>query len=140
MAEATEKAQRITNAMRTLPRDHFIEMSDPSLVLGRSIPPTNAVSEILNHTNVRTEHRVLQVGTGAGNVAALLSKLAAQVVTLENNAAIARFAQARFNKLGLANLVMLSEARRIARQKKLPIINVLRDKLNMEDTTWYHWG
>ena len=230
MPEATENAQRITNAMRTLPRDHFIEMSDPSLVLGRSIPPTNAVSEILHHMDVRAQHKVLQVGTGAGYVAALLSKLATQVVTIDNNAAIARFAQARFNKLGLANLVlreqdgtagandlgpfdrilvssprvidkqellkqlatggrlialeqgensthiltryelsemgatlrrelalvdfsrdtgmtlldmgmvdqvMLSEARRIARQKKLPVIKVLRDKLNMEDTTLY---
>jgi len=230
MPETTESAQRITNAMRTLPRDHFIEMSDPSLVLGRSIPPTNAVSEILNHMDVRAQHKVLQVGTGAGYVAALLSKLATQVVTLDNSTAIARFAQARFNKLGLANLVlreqdgtggasdlgpfdrilvssprvidkkellkqlapggrlialeqgensthiltryevselgatqrrelalvdfsrdtgmtlldmgmvdqvMLSAARRIAHQKKLPVIKVLRDKLNMEDTTLY---
>ena len=223
-------AKRIINAMRALPRDHFIEMSDPNLVLGRSIPPTNAVSEILNHTDVHPEHKVLQVGTGAGYVAALLCKLAAQVVTMENNPAIARFAQSRFNKLGLANLVlreldgsegasdlgpydrvlvssprvinktrlldqlatggrlialeqgensthiltryeitelgttlrkelalvdfsrdtgmtlldmgmvdrvMLSAARSIARQKKLPVIKILRDKLNMEDTTLY---
>jgi len=223
-------AQRIISAMRALPRDYFIEMSDATLVMGRSIPPTNAVSEILNHTDVHPEHTVLQVGTGAGYVAALLCKLAAQVVTMENNPAIARIAQRRFNKLGLANLVMreldgsegagdlgpydrilvssprvinktrlleqlatggrlialeqgennthiltryditelgttlrkelalvdfsrdtgmtlldmgmvdrvlLSAARKIARQKKLPVIKVLRDKLNMEDTTLY---
>ncbi len=223
-------AKRIISAMRALPRDHFIEMSDSTLVLGRSIPPTNAVSEILNHTDVHPQHKVLQVGTGAGYVAALLCKLAAQVVTIENNPAIARFAQSRFNKLGLANLVlreldgsdgasdlgpydrilvssprviqktrlldqlatggrlialeqgensthiltryeitelgttlrkelalvdfsrdtgmtlldmgmvdrvMLSAARSIARQKKLPVIKILRDKLNMEDTTLY---
>ncbi len=222
--------KRIIGAMRALPQDHFIEMSDSNLVLGRSIPPTNAVSEILNHTDVQPQHKVLQVGTGAGYVAALLCKLAAQVVTMENNPSIARLAQGRFNKLGLANLVlresdgsagasdlgpydrilvssprvinkthlleqlatggrlialeqgensthiltryeitelgttlrkelalvdfsrdtgmtlldmgmvdqvMLSEARRIAHQKKLPVIKVLRDKLNMEDTTLY---
>jgi type IV pilus assembly protein PilB len=222
--------QRITHAMRSLPRDHFVEMTDPSLVLGRSIPPTNAVSEILGHTDVQPRHKVLNVGTGAGYVTALLCKLALQVVTLENNPSIARFAQARFNKLELANLVlrevdgadgapdlgpfdrilvastrvvdksklleqlapggrlialeqgensthiltryeiselgatlrrelalvdlsrdtgmtlldmgmvdqvMLSEARRIARQKKQPVIKVLRDKLNLEDTTLY---
>jgi type IV pilus assembly protein PilB len=214
--------------MRALPRDHFIEMSDPSVVLGRSIPPTNAVAEILDHADVQPEQRVLQIGTGAGYLAALLSKLAAQVVTIEINPSLARFAQDRFNKLGLVNLilrqqdgtdgapdlgpfdrilvssprinntqtllkqlvsgglliaieqeendahiltryevselgatlrrelamvdfsrdagitlldmgmvdqVMLSEARRVARQKKLPVIKVLRDKLNMEDTT-----
>lgn len=223
-------SKRITEAMRSLPRDHFIEMSDSSLVMGRSIPPTNAVSEILNHAGIQAGHKVLQIGTGAGYVAALCCKLADKVVTLEISAAMARQAQDRFNKLELANLilrvddgsygaadlgpydciiistpkiidkaplmgqlatggrvisleqgendtlilaryelselgatlrkelalvdfsrdtgmtlldmgmvdqVMLSEARRTARQKKLPVIKVLRDKLNMEDTTLY---
>ena len=223
-------AERITQAMRTLPRDRFIELGDPTLEVRRSIPPTNAVSEILNHAGVKTSHKVLVIGTGAGYLAALLAKLAQLVVALEINPAIARMAQNRFNKLGLANLilrvgdgtggaadlgpfdrifvaspkvidkgeligqlaiggrllaieegesnslfltryevtelgvtlhkelalvdfsrdtgmtlldmgmvdqVMLSEARRIARQKKLPIISVLRDKLNVEDATLY---
>ena len=223
-------SKRVSNALRSLPRDHFIEMSDPSLVLGRSIPPTNAVSEILNHALVQPGHKVLQVGTGAGYLAALLSRLADQVVTIEVNASIAAFAQNRFNKLGLSNVVlrvedgsggasdlgpydrilvssprivdktsllgqlatggslialeqgensthlltryditdtgatlrrelalvdfsrdtgmtlldmgmvdqvMLSEARRLAHHRKLPVIDVLRDKLNMEDTALY---
>jgi len=96
----------IRDALRSLPRDHFIEMSEPSIVVGRSIPPTNAVSEILKHADVQAEHHVLQVGTGAGYLAALLSKLAREVVTLELNPAIARCAMERFNKLELANLVL----------------------------------
>jgi type IV pilus assembly protein PilB len=39
--------------------------------------------------------------------------------------------------MGMVDQVMLSEARRVAREKKLPVIKVLRDKLNMEDTTLY---
>jgi type IV pilus assembly protein PilB len=230
LSSKDQARDRITQAMRALPRDHFIEMSDPDLVLGRSIPPTNAVSEILKHARVQAEHKILHVGTGAGYVTALLCKLAAQVVTLELNPAIARAAQGRFNKLGLVNLilrvedgsngaadlgpfdrilvssprvqdksalleqltpqglllaleqgenhshiltryelsdlgaierrelamvdfsrdtgmtlldmgmvdqVMLSEARRTARQKKQPVINILREKLNLEDATLY---
>lgn len=226
----TDIAIRVTQAMRSLPRDRFIEMSDASLVVGRSIPPTNAVSEILQHAAIMPEHRVLMVGSGAGYVAALASKLASQVVALEINPAMARQAQHRFNELGLGNLVqrtadgvngaaelgpydrilvsspqvkdkaslisqltdngrllaieqgengspiltryeiselgavlrrelamidfsrdtgmtlldmgmvdqvMLSEARRVARARKLPVIKVLRDKLNMEDATLY---
>ena len=226
----THTSERIADAMRSLPRDQFIEMSEPSRVQGRSIPPTNAVSEILEHAEVQPQHHVLQIGTGAGYVAALLSKLTQQVVTVEKNPAIARCAQERFNKLGLANLVlreqdgslgaadlgpfdrilvssprikqksalleqlapegllialeqgenethiltryeltelgapvrkelalvdfsrdsgmtlldmgmvdqpMLEEARRTAKAKKLPVINVLRDMLNMEDITLY---
>ena len=217
--------------MRALPRDHFIEMSEPSVVVGRSIPPTNAVSEILKHANILPDHRVLQVGTGAGYLAALLSRLATQVVSLEKHPDIARCAQERFNQLELSNLIlrvqdgeagaadlgpfdrilvssprvrditllleelapegllialeegehdthlltryemselgnpvrselalvdfskdsgmtlldmgmvdraMLEDARLTARRKKLPVIKVLRDKLNMKDTTLYH--
>ncbi len=226
----TARTQRINNAIHTLPRDQFVEMKDPNLVLGRSIPPTQAVLDILRHADIEPRHNVLQVGTGAGYLSALLSKLASQVVTIEINPAIARWAQGRFNKLELANLVlrtgdgslgapdlgpfdrilvssprvdnkdqllqqltpdgfllaleesdtashimaryiiselgavvrtevalvdfsrdtgmtlldmgmvdqvMLSEARRTARQKKLPVIKVLRDKLNLEDATLY---
>ena len=112
MEDHRQYKTRVTKAMRALPRDHFIEMSDSSLVLGRSIPPTNAVSEILEHADVGADSKVLHIGTGAGYVTALLSKLAAQVISIENNPSNARY-------------------------KKLPIINVLRDKLNMEDTVLY---
>ena len=221
---------RIVEAMRTLPRDHFIEMSEPSVVIGRSIPPTNAVSEILKHADIHPDHTVLQVGTGAGYLAALLCRLATQVVSLEKHPDIAHCAQERFNQLELSNLIlriqdgedgaadlgpfdrilvssprvrniellleelapegllialeegehdthlltryqlsdlgnpvrselalvdfskdsgmtlldmgmvdkaMLAEARATARRKKLPVIKVLRDTLNMEDTTLY---
>ena len=223
-------AERVTEALRALPRERFIEMSDSSLVLGRSIPPTNAVSEILKHAAIEPQHRVLQVGTGAGYTAALCATLADSVVTMELMPAMGRLAQNRFNRLGLANLilrvedgrlgapdlgpydrilvstpqvrdktplinqladggrlialeegenethllasyqlselgavlrrelalvdfsrdtgmtlldmgmvdqVMLSEARRLARHKKQPVIKVLREKLNLEDTTLY---
>ncbi len=102
----TARTQRINNAIHTLPRDQFVEMKDPNLVLGRSIPPTQAVLDILRHADIEPRHNVLQVGTGAGYLSALLSKLASQVVTIEINPAIARWAQGRFNKLELANLVL----------------------------------
>ncbi len=97
--------RRVTDAMRSLPRDHFIEMSDASLVVGHSIPPTNAVSEILQHAAIMPAHKVLLIGTGAGYVAALACKLASQVVALEINPAMANQAQLRFNELGLNNLI-----------------------------------
>ena len=86
----TATTQRINNAIHTLPRDQFVEMKDPNLVLGRSIPPTQAVLDILRHADIEPRHNVLQVGTGAGYLSALLSKLASQVVTIEINPAIAR--------------------------------------------------
>ena len=102
---------RVSKAMRSLPRDHFIEMSDPSVVLGRSIPPTNAVSEILHHARVCPEHKVLQIGTGAGYVAALLSKLAAQVVTIEINPSSASRTGRRAPRISVPTTASWSPAR-----------------------------
>jgi type IV pilus assembly protein PilB len=39
--------------------------------------------------------------------------------------------------MGMVDQVMLSAARSISRDKKIPVIKVLRDKLNLEDTTLY---
>nr|MBP6701456.1 protein-L-isoaspartate(D-aspartate) O-methyltransferase [Halioglobus sp.] len=89
----TARAKGIKDAIRSLPRELFIEMKDPNRVLGRSIPPTQAVVDILGHANIEPHHSVLQVGTGAGYLSALASRLAARVVTMEINPAIARWAQ-----------------------------------------------
>ena len=99
-------ADRVREVLELLPREHFIEMSSPGLVLGRSIPPAKAVFEILRHADIQPHHRVLQIGTGAGYLAALASKLAAEVYTLEKNHAIAQSAQQRFNRLELVNIVL----------------------------------
>jgi len=39
--------------------------------------------------------------------------------------------------MGMVDPVVLSEARRTARQKKLPVLRVLREKLDLEDTSLY---
>jgi len=127
--------KRIGDAMRALPRDRFIEMSDSSLVLGRSIPPSNAVSEVLQHADIHPDHKVLQVGTGAGYLSAVLSKLAANVVTLEINPAIARIAQARFNKLGLANLVLRQQDGCKGASDLAPFDRILVSSPRVKDTS-----
>jgi type IV pilus assembly protein PilB len=59
--------------VRELPRDRFIETGDASLEVGRSVPPTNAVSEILNHAGVNASHKELVIGAGVGYIAAILA-------------------------------------------------------------------
>lgn len=130
-----QRIKRIAAAMQSLPRDRFIEMSDPSLVLGRSIPPSNAVSEILELADVLPDHKVLQVGTGAGYLAAVLSKLASQVISIEVNPAIARSAQVRFNKLQLANLILRQEDGSVGAPDLGPFDRILVSSPRVKDKT-----
>jgi protein-L-isoaspartate(D-aspartate) O-methyltransferase len=53
---------------------------------------------------VRPEHRVLEVGTGSGYQAAVLSRLAREVVTLERYRTLAEAARTRLAALGYANV------------------------------------
>jgi protein-L-isoaspartate(D-aspartate) O-methyltransferase len=52
----------------------------------------------------RRTDRVLEVGTGSGYAAAVLSRIVEMVYTLERHASLARSAQAVFDRLGYDNI------------------------------------
>jgi protein-L-isoaspartate(D-aspartate) O-methyltransferase len=54
--------------------------------------------------NLRGDERVLEVGTGSGYAAAVLSRLAAEVYTVERIAGLAESATERLERLGYANV------------------------------------
>jgi protein-L-isoaspartate(D-aspartate) O-methyltransferase len=56
---------------------------------------------------VRPHHRVLEVGTGSGYQAAVLSRLAREVVTIERYRTLADTARERLASLGYANVVVV---------------------------------
>jgi len=56
---------------------------------------------------VRPSHRVLEVGTGSGYQAAVLSRLAREVVTLERYRTLANSARARLRTLNYTNVEVL---------------------------------
>ena len=59
---------------------------------------------------VSAEHRVLEIGTGSGYQAAILSRLCRQVLTIERYRTLADSARARLAKLGCDNVeVMLGD-------------------------------
>jgi protein-L-isoaspartate(D-aspartate) O-methyltransferase len=53
---------------------------------------------------VRAHHRVLEIGTGSGYQAAVLSRLARQVVTIERFRTLAEAARMRLETLGYRNV------------------------------------
>ena len=59
---------------------------------------------------LQKQHRVLEIGTGSGYQAAILSRLCRQVLTIERYRTLADSARARLEKLGYDNVeVMLGD-------------------------------
>lgn len=107
--------RRVIDAMLKLPRHLFVQeamaaqaYNDTSLPIGEkqtiSQPYMVAVmSEMLQLSGVE---RVLEIGTGSGYQAALLSHLARRVYTIERIPALASRARKLFDSLGLTNISM----------------------------------
>src|SRR4029079_3335525 len=65
------------------------------------------VAAMISALQVTTEHKVLEVGTGTGYQAAVLSRLAGHVFTVERHATLADQAQQIFQKLGYSNITVV---------------------------------
>ena len=109
-------SQAVLRAMDEVPREHFVETSfadgaydDRALPIacGQTISQPYVVAYMTEQLDVRPTHRVLEVGTGSGYQAAVLSRLARQVVTLERYRTLADSARARLKTLGYDNVEVL---------------------------------
>src|SRR5215472_16795992 len=99
---------RIRDAMLTVPRERFVPPSAAPVAYaedciplgnGRVLADPRAFAKLLQLAAVRPEDSVLDVGCGSGYSSAILSMLAARVVALEEDAALA--AQAETDRQGL---------------------------------------
>src|ERR1700730_9281977 len=81
----------VLRAMDEVPREHFVESSfvdnayaDQALPIacGQTISQPYVVAFMTEQLGVRPDHRVLEVGTGSGYQAAILSRLARGVVSV----------------------------------------------------------
>jgi type IV pilus assembly protein PilB len=100
---------RLEAVLGQLSRAHFIASKDlRHIVSGRSIPTTSAVRQILEQVGpIMPQARVLVIGSGAGYLPAVLSRLAGKVVVIERDDHIASIARANFESAGLANIQLL---------------------------------
>jgi protein-L-isoaspartate(D-aspartate) O-methyltransferase len=88
-----EEVRRFAYEDRAVPIGHEQTISQPSLVA--------AMTEMLD---VRKDHRVLEIGTGSGYQAAILSRLVKEVHTIEIVPALAKSSAETFRRLGYANI------------------------------------
>jgi protein-L-isoaspartate(D-aspartate) O-methyltransferase len=106
----------VLRAMDEVPREHFVPSTFQSqayadqalpIACGQSISQPYVVAYMTEQLDVRPEHRVLEVGTGSGYQAAILSRLAREVVTVERYRTLAETARARLQTLGMTNVEVL---------------------------------
>ena len=108
--------QAVLRAMDMVPREHFVESrhsdnayADRALPIdcGQTISQPYLVAYMTEQLDMREGDRVLEVGTGSGYQAAVLSRLARKVVTLERYRTLANSARARLKTLGYDNVEVL---------------------------------
>lgn len=101
----------ILQAMRKVPRDKFYgngkEDAHSSRLDGETITPPEVIAKMLEALELDEEAAVLQVGTGTGYTAAILSQMSAAVFTVERDDEMAKAAQERLASLGYKNVQVL---------------------------------
>jgi len=103
----------VLKAMRAVPREAFVPAAlaclayeDGALAIGhgRTMSPPYVVAVMAAAADVAPGARVLEIGTGSGYGAAVLSRIAAEVCTVERVGALADEARRRLAALGYDNI------------------------------------
>jgi protein-L-isoaspartate(D-aspartate) O-methyltransferase len=107
---------RVLDAFRAIPREEFVPQEargeayqDGPLPIGakQTISQPYIVARMIEAAEVEAGDRVLEVGTGSGYAAAVLSRVVREVISLERHAELAGGARQRLEALGYANVRIL---------------------------------
>jgi protein-L-isoaspartate(D-aspartate) O-methyltransferase len=107
----------VLDAMRAVPRERFVPASlakfaydDGPLPIGhgQTISQPYIVAVMTQAAKLKAGARALEIGTGSGYGAAVLSRIAAEVYTVERVGALAEEARGRLAALGYGNVHVLT--------------------------------
>jgi protein-L-isoaspartate(D-aspartate) O-methyltransferase len=108
--------ERVLAAMGEVPRHEFVPESqrgrayaDSALPIGegQTISQPWIVAAICQALELRGSERVLEIGSGSGYSAAVLSRLAATVIGVERHESLAAEARRALDRVGLENVELL---------------------------------
>jgi protein-L-isoaspartate(D-aspartate) O-methyltransferase len=108
--------QAVLRVMEDVPRERFVEPADREdayldtalgIACGQTISQPFVVAYMTEQLNLQKTHRVLEIGTGSGYQAAILSRLSAHVLTIERYRTLANRARARLEELGYDNVEVM---------------------------------
>jgi protein-L-isoaspartate(D-aspartate) O-methyltransferase len=107
---------RVLQAMRQVPRERFVDpdhadhaYEDRPLPIaeGQTLSQPFIVALMAQAAQIKPTDRVLEIGSGSGYGAAVLSELAMRVWSIERHPRLARMAGSRIAELGRANVTVL---------------------------------
>jgi protein-L-isoaspartate(D-aspartate) O-methyltransferase len=107
--------QAVLRAMDAMPREHFVTpdlvdraYADQALPIacGQTISQPYVVAYMTDLLDTGPKHRVLEIGTGSGYQAAVLSRIAREVISVERYRTLADTARERLKILGYVNITV----------------------------------
>lgn len=107
---------RVLKAILSVPREKFVPDSLRNLAyrnrslpigLGQTISQPLVIAHMLEALQLHPTDRVLEIGTGSGYAAAILSQLCESIFTIERHLPLAQVAEKRLRTLGYQNVHVL---------------------------------
>jgi protein-L-isoaspartate(D-aspartate) O-methyltransferase len=107
---------KVLRAIELVPRELFVDPAfedhaykDIALPIecGQTISQPYVVAFMTEHLDLDERHKVLEIGTGSGYQAAVLSHLCRRVYTVERWRELQKAAERRFERLGIANVTTI---------------------------------
>jgi protein-L-isoaspartate(D-aspartate) O-methyltransferase len=108
--------QAVLRAMEAIPRELFVEPADRAeayrdtalaIACGQTISQPFVVAYMTEQLQLQPSHRVLEIGTGSGYQAAILSRLCREVLSIERFRTLAERARTRLDKLNCDNVEVM---------------------------------
>ena len=108
--------QAVLRTMEAVPREVFVAAGDRAhayrdsalgIACGQTISQPFVVAYMTEQLQLRKGHKVLEIGTGSGYQAAVLSRLCAHVLTIERYRTLADTARDRLEALGYYNIEVM---------------------------------
>jgi protein-L-isoaspartate(D-aspartate) O-methyltransferase len=108
--------QTVLRTMEEVPREVFVAAGDREhayrdsalgIACGQTISQPFVVAYMTEQLQLRKEHKVLEIGTGSGYQAAVLSRLCAHVLTIERYRTLADTARDRLEALDYFNIEVM---------------------------------
>ena len=106
---------RLLSAFEKIPRKNFVPVihiteayapGQMPIECGQSMTAVSMVARVLNALQLEPHHRVLELGTGTGYQAALMSTLVKKVTSVERFRTLHEKAGMRISQLGLENVMI----------------------------------